>query len=267
MKLDLLLDPFGTTWEDLRRCATEAEEAGIDGLWTWDHLAGSVHGESSVLESWTVLSALAATTSQVTLGPMVLNVASRRPGLLAVMAATLQAVSGGRLLLGIGSGGGSDTPYSAEHRFLGFPSPPDGQRRQQVREAVATVREVWTGGSGGASGFLRPKPAPPVIVGGFGPKMAALAGEVGDGFNTSSSHPQLEQLADVARGRFAARTPTPDSEFLMTAFGGLDPRRFAAGSAGARRLERAGVERFVAVVGMPYPSSGGLREMVKAARG
>lgn len=267
MKLDLLLDPFGTMWEDLRRCAIEAEKGGVDGLWTWDHLAGSVHGESSVLESWTVLSALAATTSRVALGPLVLNVASRRAGVLGVMAATLQSVSGGRLLLGIGAGGGSDTPYGAEHRFLGFPSPPDGQRRQQVREAVAAVREVWTGLSGGASGFLRPTPTPPVIVGGFGPKMAALAGEVGDGFNTSSSHPQLEELADVARGAFARRTPSSGANFVMTAFGGLDPRRFGAGTAGARRLERAGVERYIAVVGAPFPSGIELREMVKAARG
>ncbi|MEA3215513.1 MAG: hypothetical protein QOJ19_1669 [Acidimicrobiia bacterium] len=259
MKLDLLLDPFGTSWEDIRRCAGDAEEAGIDGLWTWDHLAGSVHGEDRVLESWTILSALAAVTSRVTLGPLVLNVASRRPGVLGTMAATLQEVSGGRLLLGIGAGGGADTPYGAEHRFLGMDSPRDVQRRKQVREAVGTVREVWSGTSGGAHGFLRPRPAPPIIVGGFGPKMAQLAGEVGDGFNTTSSLPGLGELAEIARQAHVA-SGRGGEHFLMTAFGGLDPRRFADGSAGGRRLEQAGVGRYIAVVSAPYPSLAQLRE-------
>ncbi|MGB5760850.1 MAG: LLM class flavin-dependent oxidoreductase, partial [Acidimicrobiales bacterium] len=90
MNIDLLLDPFGTSWPAVLEVAEAAEELGFDGLWTWDHLAGEVHRSDSVLESWTVLSALAARTNRVSLGPLVLNVANRRPGVLAVMAATLQ---------------------------------------------------------------------------------------------------------------------------------------------------------------------------------
>ncbi|MDH4075335.1 MAG: LLM class flavin-dependent oxidoreductase, partial [Acidimicrobiia bacterium] len=103
MQIDVLLDPFGVSWGQVLEVAEAAEEAGFHGLWTWDHLAGQVHGEPGVLECWTVLSALAARTRRVTIGPLVLNVANRRPGVLAVAAATLQHVSGGRLILGLGA--------------------------------------------------------------------------------------------------------------------------------------------------------------------
>jgi alkanesulfonate monooxygenase SsuD/methylene tetrahydromethanopterin reductase-like flavin-dependent oxidoreductase (luciferase family) len=110
MHADLLFDPFGGRWDDLREAAVLAEAAGFDGLWLYDHLAGSAHRAAHVLECWTVLSALAAAVPRVTVGSLVLNVANRDPGTLAVMAATLQEVSGGRLLLGVGAGGGIDTP-------------------------------------------------------------------------------------------------------------------------------------------------------------
>src|SRR5262245_28399185 len=111
MKLDLLLDPFGARGDDLLRAARTAEAAGFDGVWTWAHLAGAVHGERRVHECWTLLATLAAVTERVTIGPLVLNVANRDPVMTALMAATLQELSGGRLLLGLGAGGGVDTPY------------------------------------------------------------------------------------------------------------------------------------------------------------
>src|SRR5215207_8624480 len=114
LRTDLLFDPFDAGWAELRAAALAAEEAGFDGVWTWDHLAGGVHRQARVLECWTVLSALAGVLRRVSLGPLVLNVANRPPGLLATMAATLQEVSGGRLLLGLGAGGGASTPYAAE---------------------------------------------------------------------------------------------------------------------------------------------------------
>ena len=121
MQVDLLFDPFGGRWEDLRDAAVLAEESGFDGIWLYDHLAGSAHRAPHVLECWTVLSALAAVVPQLVVGSLVLNVANRDPGTLAVMAATLQEVSGGRLLLGIGAGGGAGTPYAEEQAALGRP--------------------------------------------------------------------------------------------------------------------------------------------------
>ena len=119
VQVDLLFDPFGGRWEDLRAAAVVAEDAGFDGVWLYDHLAGSAHGAAHVLECWTVLSALAAAVPQLAIGSLVLNVANRDAGTLAVMAATLQEVSGGRLLLGIGAGGGDGTPYAAEQARSG----------------------------------------------------------------------------------------------------------------------------------------------------
>src|ERR1700729_2243067 len=121
MLIDLLFDPFGTSWEEIRDGAIAAEAEGFDGVWLYDHLAGSVHGQARVLECWTTLTAIAATVPRLAIGPMVLNVANRDPGTLAVMAATLQEISGGRLLLGLGAGGGRDTPYAAEQEALGRP--------------------------------------------------------------------------------------------------------------------------------------------------
>ena len=172
-------------------------------------------------------SALAAAVPQLAIGSLVLNVANRDAGTLAVMAATLQEVSGGRLLLGIGAGGGAGTPYAAEQAALGRPVHGDVARRAAVESAIGMLRQVWSGTVGGAGGFLRPSPSPPVIVGGFGPKMAELAGRLGDGINVPSG-PNLPRLLDIARearvaaveiptrfsSRPRARPPTTDSPTL-----------------------------------------------------
>ena len=240
MHVDLLFDPFGARWSEVRAGAIAAEEAGFDGVWLYDHLAGSVHRESHVLECWTTLTAIAAVTSRIAIGSMVLNVANRDAGTLAVMAATLQEVSGGRLLLGIGAGGGRDLPYAHEQYALGREVPGDRQRRANVESAIATLREVWTGTVGGVSGFLRPDPPPPIIVGGFGPKMAELAGRVGDGINA----PGDARLIDVARAAHERADRDPN-QFIVTASGRGDRRE-------RDRLAEVGVDRVVVLVRPPY---------------
>ena len=101
-------------------------------MWLNDHLAGSVQGSSQVLECWTVLSTLAASVPRITIGSLVLNVANRDPFTLAVMAATLQHVSGGRLILGLGAGAHAGTPWAIEQEALGRPVAADPERRQNV---------------------------------------------------------------------------------------------------------------------------------------
>jgi len=235
---DVMLDPFGATWAEMREAALVAEEAGCSGVWTWDHLAGAVHRRPHVLECWTVLSALATETASVTLGPLVLNVANRRPGVVAQMAATLQEVCGGRLLLGIGAGGGQSSPYGLEQEALGVEVADDATRRRQVEDAIATIRHTWTGAG---VGFLQPDPVPPIVLAGFGPKMAALAGRVADGFNTQAANPRLGSLIETALG--AAEAAGRDAAtFEISVFGRSDPEP----------LERLGVARQILTFSAPY---------------
>lgn len=243
MQVDLLFDPFGGRWDDLREAAEHAQAAGFDGIWLYDHLAGSVHDAPHVLECWTVLSALAAAVPRLMVGSLVLNVANRDAGTLAVMAATLQEVSGGRLLLGIGAGGGAGTPYAAEQVALGRAVPGDRARRQAVEATVATLRQVWSGAAGAVAGFLRPDPAPPVIVGAFGPKMAELAGRVGDGINAPAG-PLLGRLIDIARDAHA-RSGRDRDRFMIT----------TSGSPTDARLPGLGVHRVITMVRPPYTAA------------
>ncbi len=260
-RTDLLFDPFAARWADMKTAAVAAAEAGFSGLWTWDHLVGSVHHADSVLESWTLLAGLASVVEGLAIGPLVLNVANRHPLLVATQAATLQEMSGGRVILGMGAGGGPRTPYAAEQRALGREVPADPLRRAQLAEAITVVRQVWTGATQGldgrhyqvgpATGFPRPEPTPPIVVGAFGPKMAALAGQVGDGINVQAFHPRIDELVDVAR-QARADTGHDRNDFLVTAFAGLDQRWLDQGSAERARLRRSGVDRLILVVDPPY---------------
>jgi alkanesulfonate monooxygenase SsuD/methylene tetrahydromethanopterin reductase-like flavin-dependent oxidoreductase (luciferase family) len=262
MKIDILLIPMSARWADMRAAALAAEEAGFDGVWTWDHLRDPDDQSGvGVPEALTVLTALAEVTRRVSLGPLVLNVANRHPGLLANIAATIQAVSGGRLLLGIGAGGSRRTPYAVEQEALGQSVDRDEVRAARVVEAIEVMRRLWAGDRSGFSGqhyrldrpagFLRPDPAPPIVVGGFGPRMAAIAGRHADGFNTQAFHPRLADLVGVARDARAAAGRDPAS-LIVTVFAGLDERWLRSDSRTRQSLERLGVERLILLVSPPF---------------
>ena len=249
MKTDLLLIPMSARWADVRAAALAAEAAGFDGVWAWDHLRDpdGDDGGPGVPEAWTVLTALAEVTKRVMLGPLVLNVANRAPGVLANMAATLQGISGGRLLLGLGAGGSRRTPYATEQAAIGQPVDADAVRAQRVIDAIALIRQLWRG----ESGFLRPDPPPPIIVGGFGPRMAAIAGRHGDGFNTQAFHPKLGDLVRRARDGHAA-SGRDASPFIVTVFAGLEDGWLRPDSPARRRLAQSGVERLILLVAPPF---------------
>jgi alkanesulfonate monooxygenase SsuD/methylene tetrahydromethanopterin reductase-like flavin-dependent oxidoreductase (luciferase family) len=262
MKTDVLLIPMSARWADMRAAALAVEEAGFDGLWTWDHLRDpDARSGPGVPEALTVLTACAEITRRISLGPLVLNVANRHPGLLANMAATLQAVSGGRLLLGLGAGGSRRTPYAAEQESLGLAVDRDAVRAERVVEAIEVMRRLWSGDGGSfagqhyrlerASGYLRPEAPPPIIVGGFGPRMAAIAGRHGDGFNTQAFHPRLADLVQVARGERAAAGRDVAS-FSVTVFAGMDERWLQGDSRARQSLERVGVDRLILLLSPPF---------------
>jgi alkanesulfonate monooxygenase SsuD/methylene tetrahydromethanopterin reductase-like flavin-dependent oxidoreductase (luciferase family) len=262
VKTDLLLMPMGARYADVRRAAASAEEAGFDGLWTWDHLRDPDGGSRSrVPEVWTLLAALAEVTHRVMLGPLVLNVSSRHPGLLANMAATLQEISGGRLLLGLGAGAHRRLPYAVEYEALGLAVEPDRTRAERVAEAAQVLRRLWTGDESsfaGAhyrldrpSGFLRPDPPPPIVIGGFGPRMAAIAGKFADGFNTPATHPRLAEFIRIGREEHV-KTGRDPARFLVTVFAGLRDAYLRGDSRERAALERLGVERLILLVEPPF---------------
>jgi alkanesulfonate monooxygenase SsuD/methylene tetrahydromethanopterin reductase-like flavin-dependent oxidoreductase (luciferase family) len=262
VKTDVLLIPMSARWADIRAAALAIEAAGFDGIWTWDHLRDPDDASGpGVPEAMTVLTALAEVTRRVTLGPLVLNVANRHPGLLANMAATLQAVSGGRFLLGIGAGGSRRTPYAVEQEALGQSVDADAVRAQRVVEAIEVMRRLWSGNRTSfagksyrlerPSGFLRPDSPPPIIVGGFGPRMAAIAGRHADGFNTQAFSPRLAELVHVARDEHAAAGRDPAS-FLVTVFAGMDERWLRADSGARQSLEKLGVARLILLASPPF---------------
>ncbi len=192
--------------------ARRLDEAGYAGVWAWDHFMG--HGDPTVpvVESWTILTAAAATTSRVTVGPFVINVMNRHPAVLARMASTLQIVSGGRLILGLGIGG-----HPVEHRALGIDFPPAPERVARVEEAAAVLRALWGGGPvtrpspyyplDGAYSRPIPEHPPRIIIGGETAAGARLAGRVGDGWtafddNFEANLPvYLESLEATGRRR------------------------------------------------------------------
>jgi probable F420-dependent oxidoreductase len=176
-------------WSDLLAMAQTAEEIGFDVLWVSDHMGfvGDSGEWEGCWEAWTLLSALAVSTSRVQLGNYVLAMPYRHPAVLAKMAETLDEVSGGRVILGIGAGWNKpefdafDFPF--KDRFDRFE---DGLRI--VCSMLRTGRADHEGKVVSARGALiKPRgPRPeglPVIVGAEGPRMLRLAAELADGWD------------------------------------------------------------------------------------
>jgi alkanesulfonate monooxygenase SsuD/methylene tetrahydromethanopterin reductase-like flavin-dependent oxidoreductase (luciferase family) len=192
--------------------AQRLDAAGYEGLWAWDHFMGPVDGTVPVVENWTILSMAAGRTSNVTVGSFVVNVMNRHPAVLARMASTLQVASGGRLLLGIGIGGGP-----REHEAYGIHFPGAAERAVRLEEAIAVLRALWSGGPvtrpspfyplHGARAYPVPVPPPPIIIGGETLAGARLAGRIGDGWtafdvNFEANLPAyLESLDESGRQR------------------------------------------------------------------
>src|SRR3954469_20015150 len=115
----------GASYDDLLRVATAAEELGFDAFFRSDHylVMGDGDGLPGPTDAWVTLAGLARETSRIRLGTLVSSSTFRLPGPLAIAVAQVDAMSGGRVELGIGTGW-----YDAEHRAYGIPFPPLGER-------------------------------------------------------------------------------------------------------------------------------------------
>jgi probable F420-dependent oxidoreductase len=167
-------------WTELRAMARLAEAVGFDSLWVGDHLLYRTPGEPArgPWEAWTVLAALAEATQRVELGPLVAATSFREPALLAKQADTLDEISGGRFILGLGAGWNE-----TEYRAFGFPFE---QRVARFEEAFTIIRSLLREGHVDFQGRFYtvrdgelvprgPRPGgPPLMVGSIGPRMLAI---------------------------------------------------------------------------------------------
>ena len=167
-------------WPEVVAMAQAAETAGFDSIWLGDHLLydlpdGQVRGPWEV---WTSLAALAAVTERVELGPFVASTSFHAPAMLAKMAATVDAISGGRLILGLGAGWNQ-----REYTAYGFPY---DKRVSRFEEAFTIVRELVRTGTSTFHGtyydvadcVLDPRPVrvggPPLMLGSVSPRMLRI---------------------------------------------------------------------------------------------
>ncbi len=161
----------------------------FSSAWMIDHLQD---GGDDMLESFTTISYLAALYPQLMFGQTVVCQSFRDPALLAKMGATLQLMSGGRFILGLGAGWNED-----EYRAYGYAFPPAPVRVAQLEETIQIVKAMWTQEQASFQGTSyhilnavcepRPDPLPPLIIGAFKPRMLRLTATYADGWDVSST--------------------------------------------------------------------------------
>jgi len=185
-----------------REIAQTAEELGFDSLWFMDHLSQIPPGASEtepLLECWTGLAAMAACTKKMKLGSMVTAASLRPPSILAKMTATVDNVSDGRLIVGIGSGW-----VEWEHKAYGLEFPSVGVRLKRLEETILILKEMWTQERATFEGeyfqvrdaVCNPKPIqkphPPLLIGGRGEKVTLrIAAKYAQAYNTISDPPEV----------------------------------------------------------------------------
>jgi alkanesulfonate monooxygenase SsuD/methylene tetrahydromethanopterin reductase-like flavin-dependent oxidoreductase (luciferase family) len=211
VNLGLVLPMFSGDPQKVLHAAREAEELGFHGVFAFDHFfPPGAPRDRSALEAFTTLAAVAAVTERVTLGTLVVRASVRPLGLLAKQASWLDAMSGGRFVLGIGTGDPIDRP---EHEAYGIPELDKAERREHLEEALVALRALFEGGSypGGRMvpalrGPLIPAARVPMWVGAQADPVVRIAGRLADGWNGWGLDPdpfrrKVEVLREAADGR------------------------------------------------------------------
>jgi probable F420-dependent oxidoreductase len=186
---ETMLDGDTAGWADLLAMARLAEEVGLDSLWVADHLLMRFPAMSGGgWECWSLLSALAAATSRIAIGPFVSCMSYRNPALLAKMADTVEEISGGRLILGLGAGW-----HEYEYRAFGFPY---DHRASRFEEGIQIIHGLLRHGRVDFAGKyyeareceLRPRGprpgGPPILIGTRGQRMLRQVARYADAWNT-----------------------------------------------------------------------------------
>lgn len=219
MKLGIILPLFSGDPGKVLAAAREAERLDFDGVFAFDHFfPPGAPRDRAALEAFTTLAAVTAVTERVQIGTMVTRASLRPTGLLAKQAAWLDSASGGRFVLGIGTGDPIDRP---EHEAYGIPELDKTARREHLEETVAALKSLFGGGSypGGTRvpslrGPLLPPPrpgGPPIWIGAQADTVVRMAGRIADGWNgwgldATRFAQKVQVLRDAAGDR--ALTPT-----------------------------------------------------------
>ena len=207
-RFDLVGIPTEDHWSTMRGIAAHADAGPWESVWVYDHFHTTpVPSEEATHEAWTLMSALAASTSRVRLGQMCSCAGYRNPAYLAKVAATVDAISGGRVEMGIGGGW-----YEHEWRAYGYGFPAIGDRLGMLDETVQIFRAAWTDGIVSHEGkhftldgaIVRPLPLQeggiPIWVAGGGEKVTLrIAAQYADYTNFAGSPEEFDQKSAVLR--------------------------------------------------------------------
>jgi alkanesulfonate monooxygenase SsuD/methylene tetrahydromethanopterin reductase-like flavin-dependent oxidoreductase (luciferase family) len=257
-------------WDELVAMARAAEDVGLDSIWVGDHLLYDLPGgvTRGPWEAWTSLAALAAVTERVELGPLVAATSFHAPAMLAKQAATVDAISGGRLVVGLGAGW-NEREYTA----FGFPY---DHRVSRFEEAFTIIRSLLRDGRADLEGtyhtvrdcVLDPRPAraggPPLMLGSTSPRMMRIGLPHVDSWNAWWSH-----YGNTPAG-FAELRETVE---VATAAAGRAPGEVAAtaavlvrlpGGDGRTMLGEPDAEPVTPVTGSPSDIAGHLAAMAEA---
>jgi alkanesulfonate monooxygenase SsuD/methylene tetrahydromethanopterin reductase-like flavin-dependent oxidoreductase (luciferase family) len=226
LSLGILLWNQSTNWPAYEQAARKVDELGYDHLWAWDHLH-AIFGEPQqpIFEGWLTLAAWAKVTSRVRLGLLVGAIPFRNPGLVAKEATTLDHISGGRAILGLG---GAWFEYEHTAHGIEFGQSP-GMRLKWLDEAVGDIRTILDGGKatspeGGRYQMkdLRQEPLPvqkklPIMIGGSGEKKTLrTVAKYADMWNAMGKPERLAHKVEVLKEHCAAVGRDPNEiEFTV----------------------------------------------------
>jgi probable F420-dependent oxidoreductase len=209
VRFGVTLPQIKRTWEEARAAAVEFDRLGFHSVWVCDHLYGVPMPTLPIFEAWSQLAAVAAITSRVELGTLVTPPFFRNPAVLAKQVATIDHVSNGRTIVGLGAGW-----FATEFEAHGCPFPSSvGERLQALAESAEVMKRMWTEERVTFAGryvrvedvMCEPKPVrrPPILIGGGGERvLMGIAARHADIWNNlATSQPALGQKVEALRRR------------------------------------------------------------------